>query len=83
MIRIIRGVILALLVCFSVSMTAQKKQASDDTLVFTPQWMAQAQFAGYYVAMLYMFHGMTVSCIDKTEPNSPERRAAYNCAHAS
>ena len=28
---------------------------------------------------LYMFHGMTVACIDKTEPNSPERRAAYNC----
>ena len=25
-------------------------QAQDQTLVFTPQWMAQAQFAGYYVA---------------------------------
>ena len=56
MIRIIRGVIIALLVCFSVSMTAQKKQVSDDTLVFTPQWMAQAQFAGYYVAMVKGFY---------------------------
>mgnify|MGYP002627219972 CR=1 FL=1 len=25
-------------------------QAQDDTIVFTPQWTAQAQFAGYYVA---------------------------------
>lgn len=25
-------------------------RAQDQTLVFTPQWMAQAQFAGYYVA---------------------------------
>ncbi len=32
-----------------------------------------------WMGPLYMFHGMTVSCIDKTEPNSPERRAAYNC----
>ncbi len=32
-----------------------------------------------WMGPLYMFHGMTVACIDKTEPNSPERRAAYNC----
>ena len=32
-----------------------------------------------WMGPLYMFHGMTVSCIDKTEPNSAERRAAYNC----
>lgn len=25
-------------------------QAQDETIVFTPQWTAQAQFAGYYVA---------------------------------
>ena len=25
-------------------------QPTDETIVFTPQWMAQAQFAGYYVA---------------------------------
>lgn len=29
---------------------AQKVAAQDDVLVFTPQWTAQAQFAGYYVA---------------------------------
>ena len=32
-----------------------------------------------WMGPLYMFHGMTVACIDKTQPNSPERRAAYNC----
>ena len=32
-----------------------------------------------WMGPLYMFHGMTVACIDKTEPNSLERRAAYNC----
>ncbi len=32
-----------------------------------------------WMGPLYMFHGMTVACIDKTEPNSAERRAAYNC----
>ena len=32
-----------------------------------------------WMGPLYMFHGMTVSCIDKTEPNSTQRRDAYNC----
>ena len=27
-----------------------KAQTQDETIVFTPQWTAQAQFAGYYVA---------------------------------
>ena len=27
-----------------------RAQAQDETIVFTPQWTAQAQFAGYYVA---------------------------------
>lgn len=28
---------------------------------------------------LYMFHGLTVDCIDKHKPNSDERRRAYAC----
>ena len=32
-----------------------------------------------WMGPLYQFHGLTVDCIDKTEPNSPERRAAYRC----
>ena len=30
--------------------TPQTASAQDETIVFTPQWTAQAQFAGYYVA---------------------------------
>ncbi|MGM9802994.1 MAG: preprotein translocase subunit SecA, partial [Muribaculaceae bacterium] len=31
-----------------------------------------------WMGPLYMFHGLSVACIDKTQPDSPERRAAYN-----
>ncbi len=30
-----------------------------------------------WMGPLYMFHGLSVDCIDKTQPNSPERRKAY------
>ena len=32
-----------------------------------------------WMGPLYQFHGLTVACIDKTEPNSKERRDAYRC----
>ena len=32
-----------------------------------------------WMGPLYMFHGLSVDCIDKYQPHSPERRAAYNC----
>ncbi len=32
-----------------------------------------------WMGPLYMFHGLSVACIDKTEPNSEGRRQAYNC----
>ena len=32
-----------------------------------------------WMGPLYQFHGLTVDCIDKTEPNSEERREAYAC----
>ncbi|MCH5229931.1 MAG: preprotein translocase subunit SecA [Muribaculaceae bacterium] len=32
-----------------------------------------------WMGPLYQFHGLTVNCIDKTEPNSEERRNAYRC----
>jgi preprotein translocase subunit SecA len=31
-----------------------------------------------WMGMLFEFHGLRVDCIDKHEPNSPERRNAYN-----
>ncbi len=32
-----------------------------------------------WMGMLFMFHGLTVDCIDRHEPNSEPRRHAYNC----
>src|ERR1035437_5139769 len=31
-----------------------------------------------WMGPIYEFHGLTVDCIDKHQPNSPERRKAYN-----
>ena len=32
-----------------------------------------------WMAPLFQFHGLTVDCIDKHDPNSDSRREAYNC----
>ncbi len=32
-----------------------------------------------WMGPLYMFHGLSVDCIDKHEPNSEARKKAYNC----
>ena len=48
-------------------------QQEDDTLVFTPQWMEQAQFAGYYVAAekgFYREAGVNVR-IEHPSPTQP------------
>jgi NitT/TauT family transport system substrate-binding protein len=41
-------VVAILIICSS--LVPLKALAQDNTIVFTPQWTAQAQFAGYYVA---------------------------------
>ena len=42
--------IVLLLACFVLTASSLTVSAQSDMLVFTPQWTAQAQFAGYYVA---------------------------------
>ena len=32
-----------------------------------------------WMGPLYQFHGLTVDCIDRYQPNSDDRRRAYNC----
>ena len=32
-----------------------------------------------WMGPLYQFHGLSVNCIDKTDPNSEDRRQAYRC----
>lgn len=44
-------ILLAVMIAMSHAVTAQ-----DETIVFTPQWTAQAQFAGYYVAEAMGFY---------------------------
>jgi NitT/TauT family transport system substrate-binding protein len=41
---------LYLLLFIAMVVTSQTATAQGETIVFTPQWTAQAQFAGYYVA---------------------------------
>jgi len=42
--------VLYILLYIATLLTPQTASAQDETIVFTPQWTAQAQFAGYYVA---------------------------------
>ena len=51
----------------------QRTEAQDETIVFTPQWTAQAQFAGYYVAEAKGFYrdaGVSVR-IEHPTPTQP------------
>ena len=46
--------VVILTLCFN--LVPLTMSAQDETLVFTPQWTAQAQFAGYYVAEVKGFY---------------------------
>ena len=45
-----KWLLITFLICSVTVAVAQKRKPTDGTIVFTPQWTAQAQFAGYYVA---------------------------------
>ena len=45
-----KWLLITFLICSVTVALAQKRKLADETIVFTPQWTAQAQFAGYYVA---------------------------------
>lgn len=49
--------------------TAQQASAQDETIVFTPQWTAQAQFAGYYVAKEKGFYKQAGLDVDIVHPS--------------
>ncbi len=60
--------------------TAQKK------FVFTPQWTAQAQFAGYYVALergFYKEAGLDVAIVHPSATQTPMSRIRNNESHAT
>lgn len=64
------------IVCSNVSQIAA---AQNETMVFTPQWTAQAQFAGYYVAEAKGFYreaGVNV-CIEHPSSTQPAISRLY------
>ena len=63
-----------LAVLLALPLSAQKKVESD-TIVFTPQWTAQAQFAGYYVAKELGFYEEEGVKVQIVHPNATQRAA--------
>ena len=73
-------VLLALSAFFALPLHAQ------ETLVFTPQWTAQAQFAGYYVAQekgFYDEEGVRVQIVHPNATQSSIERISSNRSHAT
>ena len=69
---------LLLLVCTAIG--------AQDKLIFTPQWSAQAQFAGYYVAQekgFYKQAGINVEIVHPSVTQSAMRRIRNNESHAT
>lgn len=76
-----KNIIITLLVCLlSVTTRAQEK------FIFTPQWTAQAQFAGYYVALekgFYKDSGLDVEIVYPSVTQSAMSRIQTNKSHAT
>jgi NitT/TauT family transport system substrate-binding protein len=69
---------LLLLVCTAIG--------AQDKLIFTPQWSAQAQFAGYYVAQekgFYKQAGIDVEIVHPSVTQSAMSRIRNNESHAT
>ncbi len=60
--------------------------AAQDKFIFTPQWTAQAQFAGYYVAQekgFYKEAGLNVDLVHPSVTEPAIRRVQNNTSHAT
>ena len=65
---------------------AKATDSQDETIVFTPQWMAQAQFAGYYVAEAKGFYreaGVNVKIKHPTSTQPAMSRLRNNQSQAT
>ena len=75
-----RLILIAFLIAAALSARAQER------FVFTPQWTAQAQFAGYYVAQELGFYkdaGIEVDIVHPTSTLSAMERIRRNESHAT
>ncbi|MBO5596830.1 MAG: ABC transporter substrate-binding protein [Bacteroidales bacterium] len=80
-----RFVLILLALLPALLLPARPREVSD-TLVFTPQWTAQAQFAGYYVAKdmgFYEEEGVNVQIIHPNVTQSAESRLRSHLSHAT
>ena len=78
-----RVLLILTLALVEISLPAQDKVAP---LVFTPQWTAQAQFAGYYVAQekgFYREEGVQVQIVHPNATQSSMERIESNRSHAT
>ena len=77
--------VISLAVMMTLPLFAQK-QIKEAPLVFTPQWTAQAQFAGYYVAKekgFYDEEGVDVQIVHPNATQSSMERIKSNRSHAT
>ena len=77
-----RKIVLMLLLAVGV-VTAR---AQNETIIFTPQWTAQAQFAGYYVAQekgFYKEAGINVKIVHPSVTQSALNRMLNNASQAT
>ena len=71
---------------FLTVMTCLSAKAQQDKLIFTPQWTAQAQFAGYYVAQEMGFYykaGIDVEIVHPSVTQSAISRIRNNESQAT
>ena len=71
---------------FLTVMTCISAKAQQDKLIFTPQWTAQAQFAGYYVAQEMGFYykaGIDVEIVHPSVTQSAISRIRNNESQAT
>lgn len=77
---------LYLLLIIATLAAVQQASAQDETIVFTPQWTAQAQFAGYYVAEAKGFYreaGVNVKIKHPTSTQPAMSRLRNNQSQAT
>ena len=82
----IKRALYTLLLCFAMAMMPETVAAQDETIVFTPQWTAQAQFAGYYVAEAKGFYreaGVNVKIKHPTSTQPAMSRLRNNQSQAT
>ena len=82
--RKVTAVFLSFLLLSALPLSGQKKAAAP--FVFTPQWTAQAQFAGYYVALekgFYEEEGITVIIDHPNSTRTALDRIRKNQSHAT